>query len=110
MAGTMVHLEIADILAQEWAGREVITPYGSTRLVYDYFVAGNICPDGIMARKGYVREIKKKISHFSIKGWRILWKAVLTNLTVTMKGAYILDTGCTCWQMKCLLCRYALNF
>ena len=63
MAGTMVHLEIADILAQEWAGREVITPYGSTRLVYDYFVAGNICPDGIMARKGYVREMKKH-THF----------------------------------------------
>ncbi|MFG6328475.1 MAG: zinc dependent phospholipase C family protein [Lachnospiraceae bacterium] len=63
MAGTMVHLVIADILAQEWAGKEIITPYGSTRVVYDYFIAGNICPDGIMARKDYVREMKKH-THF----------------------------------------------
>lgn len=63
MAGTMVHLVMADILAQKWAGREIITPYGSTRVEYDYFIAGNICPDGIMARKGYVREMKKH-THF----------------------------------------------
>ena len=63
MAGTMVHLMIADILAQEWTGKEIITPYGSTRVEYDYFIAGNICPDGIMARKGYVREMKKH-THF----------------------------------------------
>lgn len=63
MAGTMVHLVIADILAQEWASREITTPYGSTHLIYDYFIAGNICPDGIMARKGYVREMKKH-THF----------------------------------------------
>lgn len=63
MAGTMVHLVIADMLAQKWAAREIITPYGSTRVIYDYFIAGNICPDGIMARKGYVREMKKH-THF----------------------------------------------
>ncbi|MCI9078155.1 MAG: zinc dependent phospholipase C family protein [Lachnospiraceae bacterium] len=63
MAGTMVHLVIADILAQEWAGTEIITPYGSVMVEYDYFIAGNICPDGIMARKGYVREMKKH-THF----------------------------------------------
>ena len=39
MAGTMVHLMIADILAQEWTGKEIITPYGSTRVEYDYFIA-----------------------------------------------------------------------
>lgn len=59
----MVHLVIADILAQEWAGTEVTTPYGSTIVAYDYFIAGNICPDGIMARKGYVRDMKKH-THF----------------------------------------------
>ena len=63
MAGTVVHLVIADIIAQEWAGREITTPYGRTSVIYDYFIAGNICPDGIMARKGYVREMKKH-THF----------------------------------------------
>ncbi len=121
MAGTMVHLMIADILAQEWTGKEIITPYGSTRVEYDYFVAGNICPDGIMARKGYVREMKKH-THFrdgipdgdfhkeEIKGLTNLWKTVLTALKLTMNGVFILGTGCICWQMKCLLWRYVLNF
>lgn len=63
MAGTIVHLVIADLLAEEWAGAEIITPYGSTKFIRDYFIAGNICPDGIMARRDYVREMKKH-THF----------------------------------------------
>ncbi len=63
MAGTIVHLVIADLLAEEWAGLCIVTPYGNVHFEPDYFIAGNICPDGIMARKGYVRKMKKH-THF----------------------------------------------
>lgn len=63
MAGTIVHLVIADLLAEEWKDSCIVTSYGNVHFKYDYFIAGNICPDGIMARKGYVREMKKH-THF----------------------------------------------
>lgn len=63
MAGTIVHLVIADILSQVLKNRGIDTPYHITRLDSDYFIAGNICPDGIMARCNYVRDMKKH-THF----------------------------------------------
>ena len=63
MAGTVVHLVIADMLSQEWHNTKVVTPYGSIKLINNYFIAGNICPDGIMARDNYVRDMKKH-THF----------------------------------------------
>lgn len=63
MAGTMVHLVVADMLSQKLKGREITTPFHSIRLDSDYFIAGNICPDGIMARRDYVRDMKKH-THF----------------------------------------------
>ncbi len=62
MAGTMVHLTIADKLADKWSGG-IYTPYGRVKLSYSFFIAGNICPDGIMARKNYERDMKKH-THF----------------------------------------------
>ena len=63
MAGTVVHHVIADMLSQEWHNTKVVTPYGSIKLINNYFIAGNICPDGIMARDNYVRDMKKH-THF----------------------------------------------
>lgn len=63
MAGTIVHLVIADMLSQGWKNGEVVTPYGRVKLVRDYFIAGNICPDGIQSRKDYNRDMKKH-THF----------------------------------------------
>lgn len=63
MAGTIVHLVIADLLAEEWKDSWIVTQYGDIHFKSDYFIAGNICPDGIMARKGYIREMKK-YTHF----------------------------------------------
>jgi len=63
MAGTMVHLVIADMLVQKWGGKEVVTPYGNINVADSYFIAGNICPDGIMARRNYTRDMKKH-THF----------------------------------------------
>lgn len=63
MAGTMVHLVIADMLSQHLKGKEMAAPYQIKNIDTDYFIAGNICPDGIMARKYYVRDMKKH-THF----------------------------------------------
>lgn len=59
MAGTIVHLAVATRLNErfrkdkkEWLGHWA-KEYDS-----EDFFAGNICPDGIMARKGYRREMK----------------------------------------------------
>ena len=60
MAGTMVHLTVAAKLWRwlEKEGRSV-SLYQGTPLRREYFIAGNICPDGIMAREGYRRERMK---------------------------------------------------
>jgi hypothetical protein len=59
MAGTMVHLLVAEKLLQELAGREWRYFFQKpVEFDADYFVAGNICPDGVMAREGYQREMK----------------------------------------------------
>ncbi len=63
MAGTMIHLVIADILRRDIENTVVTTPYGQVQIDGDYFLAGNICPDGIMARKDYVRDMKMH-THF----------------------------------------------
>lgn len=64
MAGTIVHLVIADMIAKEIRNGTILK-IGDKPFKFDadYFVAGNICPDGIMARKNYVREMKKH-THF----------------------------------------------
>ena len=59
MAGTMVHLLIAEKLKKRLAKKKWYYPNGiSVKMNQDYFIAGNICPDGIMARKGYERDMK----------------------------------------------------
>lgn len=63
MAGTIVHLVIADMLSKLWMDKKIVTKYGDVRFIYDYFIAGNICPDGIMARKNYERDMKRH-THF----------------------------------------------
>lgn len=59
MAGTMVHLAVAVELNQVFLqnGRDYIGKWASD-FKSDLFFAGNICPDGIMARKGYERSMK----------------------------------------------------
>lgn len=52
MAGTVEHLAIARELAIRWKPERP-----------DLFIAGNICPDGIMARKQYQRPMKMH-THF----------------------------------------------
>lgn len=59
MAGTMVHLLVAEKLYQGIRERGLV--YAAPHLTVPeeaYFIAGNICPDGIMAREGYRREMK----------------------------------------------------
>ena len=59
MAGTMVHLLVAEKLYQRICNGRLV--YAAPHLDVPeeaYFVAGNICPDGIMAREGYQREMK----------------------------------------------------
>ena len=59
MAGTVVHLLVAEKLYQKLS--EIRWKFSfdtSLRWNRNYFIAGNICPDGIMARKGYTREMK----------------------------------------------------
>lgn len=63
MAGTMVHLVVADMLSQILKDTEIVSPYNIAKFNSDYFIAGNICPDGIMARHDYVRDMKKH-THF----------------------------------------------
>lgn len=58
MAGTMVHLLVAELLLEKMKDENIFA-YIDERL----FIAGNICPDGIMARKGY-RRFMKLHSHF----------------------------------------------
>lgn len=59
MAGTMVHLLVAEKLLPYLSDKRIAYPFDSEFMRKpDYFVAGNICPDGIMARKGYQREMK----------------------------------------------------
>lgn len=64
MAGTMVHLTIAELLWKR-IGQEGWHYVFDTELCpqEDLFIAGNICPDGIMARKNYQRKMKLH-SHF----------------------------------------------
>lgn len=63
MAGTVVHLVIADMLAQDLKNTEILVLGHGVKLDIDYFIAGNICPDGVMARRNYVRDMKKH-THF----------------------------------------------
>lgn len=59
MAGTMVHLFVAEKLYQLLSKRKWKYFFDdSLEWKEDYFIAGNICPDGIMARKGYERQMK----------------------------------------------------
>lgn len=64
MAGTMVHLLVAQHLLEKITRRD--SRYGFDNKLkpdIEYFIAGNICPDGIMARKNYERAMKLH-SHF----------------------------------------------
>lgn len=54
----MVHLLVAELLLEKMKDENIFA-YIDERL----FIAGNICPDGIMARKGYRRYMKLH-SHF----------------------------------------------
>lgn len=59
MAGTMIHLLIAEkLLPKLIGGRMGYCFEPALEPDTDYFIAGNICPDGIMARKGYQRDMK----------------------------------------------------
>lgn len=59
MAGTMVHLLVAEKLKKKFMQRKWCFPFHSSlRMNPDFFIAGNICPDGIMARKNYERQMK----------------------------------------------------
>ena len=64
MAGTVVHLLVAEKLLAE-LGKKCwrYTFQGMPEFYPDYFIAGNICPDGIMARRGYQRDMKPH-THF----------------------------------------------
>lgn len=64
MAGTMVHLVVAEKLLKFLSHKKWSYPFDNELVMNaDYFVAGNICPDGIMAREGYERSMKLH-SHF----------------------------------------------
>ena len=59
MAGTMVHLLVAEKLLKELQRRNWrYSDAEKSAFEPDYFIAGNICPDGIMARKNYERSMK----------------------------------------------------
>lgn len=59
MAGTMVHLLVAEKLLKELQRRNWRYPDVEESVFEpDYFIAGNICPDGIMACKNYERSMK----------------------------------------------------
>lgn len=59
MAGTMVHLLVAEKLKERLLQRKWHFPFSrSLQMDSDFFIAGNICPDGIMARKNYERQMK----------------------------------------------------
>lgn len=59
MAGTCVHLAVATELNRKLSGDRCrwLGNMGG-RFVPELFFAGNICPDGIMARQNYQREMK----------------------------------------------------
>lgn len=59
MAGTMVHLLAAEKLKARLLQGKWHFPFNSSlQMNSDFFIAGNICPDGIMARKNYSRQMK----------------------------------------------------
>lgn len=59
MAGTMVHLLTAEKLLGKLCQKKWKYPFKEMPEFYpDYFIAGNICPDGIMARRDYQRDMK----------------------------------------------------
>lgn len=59
MAGTIVHLAVATQLDQLFANEpERYLGKMADKYCSNDFFAGNICPDGIMAREGYCREMK----------------------------------------------------
>lgn len=59
MAGTIVHLTVAEHLLRYIKDNNLRYCFDeSLDIDENYFIAGNICPDGIMARKNYVREMK----------------------------------------------------
>lgn len=59
MAGTVVHLLAAEKLLAKLGRENWSYPFqGMPEFYPDYFIAGNICPDGIMARQGYQRDMK----------------------------------------------------
>ncbi len=59
MAGTIVHLAVATQLDQLFANEpERYLGKMTDKYCSNDFFAGNICPDGIMAREGYCREMK----------------------------------------------------
>ena len=59
MAGTIVHLLIAEKLLEALRQGIFCTEHTDKILENpDLFIAGNICPDGIMARKDYERSMK----------------------------------------------------
>ena len=64
MAGTIVHLTVAERLYRYITDNDLKYCFDSRlNIDEDYFIAGNICPDGIMARNNYEREMKLH-SHF----------------------------------------------
>ena len=61
MAGTMIHLVIAVRIAENIKknGYKIRLADGSNiHFDKNMFIAGNICPDGIMERKNYERNMK----------------------------------------------------
>lgn len=59
MAGTIVHLLTAMLLYEEIDKRQGYYAFDRAyKPEKRYFVAGNICPDGVMARKNYERSMK----------------------------------------------------
>ncbi|MBR1741359.1 MAG: hypothetical protein IJ733_05725, partial [Lachnospiraceae bacterium] len=59
MAGTMVHLLVAEKIYEKLGNKKWSYSFDmELPFQEDLFVAGNICHDGIMARKGYKREMK----------------------------------------------------
>lgn len=59
MAGTMVHLLTAEKLYKKLSETKWHYFFDDTLQFSEaYFIAGNICPDGIMARNGYERNMK----------------------------------------------------
>lgn len=59
MAGTIVHLLTAEKLKCRLQKKKCYYPDGMIlKMNPQYFFAGNICPDGVMARKDYERSMK----------------------------------------------------